>query len=121
MDKIRIVGLKVFAHVGVPAAERLKRQRVLVDLELELDLRKAGREDRVSATVDYAAVASSVKRHIERKSFRLVEAMAEESAKLVLDRFHPRAVWVRIRKFSVPSAESVGVELNRRLGRSRKR
>ena len=113
MDAVLIKGLVCRAHVGVPAPERRKRQKVLLDLELGLDLRKAGQSDRVDQTVDYAAVAREVKGLVEGRPFVLVEAMAESVAGLVLGRFPIKEVTVRVRKFSVPGTRSVGVEIQR--------
>jgi len=112
-DRILIKGLRCSAHVGVPESERRRRQRVLLDLELALDLRKAGRSDRVKHTVDYAAVAREVKKLMEGRPFILVEAMAELVAGLILKRFRVKGVTVRIRKFSVSGTKSVGVEIVR--------
>ena len=118
-DKVLIKGLACRARVGVPEWERRKRQKILLDLELRLDLRKAGRNDRVDQTVDYAAVAREVKALVEGRPFVLVEAMAESAAGLVLKRFHVKEVTVRVRKFSVPGTRSVGVLVTR--GRSRRK
>ena len=119
MDSILIKGLHCRAHVGVPLQERRRLQEVRIDLELGLDLRPAGRADRVEKTLDYAAVAEEVKGIVRVRSFRLVEAMAEAIAGRVLEKFKPGTVRVRIRKFSVPGADSVGVQITR--GRSRRK
>ena len=122
MDRILIESLVCRAHVGVPLAERRRRQKLVIDLELEGDLREAGRTDQVKATIDYAAAARRVKEIVEEGSFRLVEAAAEQAAGVLLSEFKPTSVRVRIRKFSVRGAASVGVEIRRsRPGRSRKR
>ena len=113
MDSILIKGLRCRAHVGVPLQERRRLQEVRINLELGMDLRRAGREDRVEATVDYAAVAQEVKGIVRVGSFRLVEALAERIAGRILNKFRPVFVKVRIRKFSVPGADSVGVEITR--------
>jgi len=113
VDKVRIKGLVCRAHVGVPEAERHKRQKILLDIELGLDLRKAGRSDRVEHTVDYAAVAREVKEWVEGRPFVLVEAIAESAAGRVLGRFKVKQVMVRVRKFSVPGTENVSVEITR--------
>ncbi len=101
------------AHVGVPIQERRRRQRVVLDLDLGLSLRAAGRSDRVESTVDYAQVVREAKGLVESGSFRLVEAMAEAVATQVLSRFRADRIRVRVRKFSVPGTDSVGVELVR--------
>ncbi|MBI1953460.1 MAG: dihydroneopterin aldolase [Candidatus Omnitrophica bacterium] len=114
MDKVLIEGLRCLAHVGVGEAERRKRQKILVDLEMELDLKRAGRSDEVKATVDYLAAANETRGIIRRRSFKLAEALAEAVAQGLLKRFQPRQVRVRVRKFSVPGAASVGVVIHRR-------
>ncbi len=113
MDWVLIEGLFCRCHIGVSAAERSKRQRILIDLELGMNLKVAGRQDRVQNTVDYAAVAREVKYFVESHSFHLVEAMAQGTADLILKRFGPHQVRVRIRKFSVAGTESVGAEITR--------
>jgi len=121
LDKVLIDSLICQAHVGVPLKERNRRQRVLIDLELLLNLKPAGRTDRVDQTIDYAAVAELVKDVVEGRSFRLVEAMAEAVAQRVVHRFKPAQVVVRIRKFSVPGVGSVGVEIIRGKLRTKQR
>ena len=118
MDWVIVEELECHAHVGVPEEERKRRQKLLVDLELGLDLRKAGKHDRVEDTVDYAAAAREVRRFIEAGSFKLVEAVAEGAAALLLERFSIKEARVRVRKFSVPGARSVGVSLSRGTKRS---
>lgn len=113
MDTVFIQGLEVQACVGVPDEERAHPQRVLMDLKLELDLKEAGKQDWVEATVDYAAVAEGVKRLVEGRSFRLVEAIAESVAELLISRFNVARVSVKVRKFSVSGTKSVGVQLVR--------
>lgn len=113
MDAVFIQGLEVQAHLGVSDEERSRLQRVLIDLQLGLDLKEAASCDRVEATVDYAALAQEVKRLVEGRPFQLVEAMAESVANLILHRFAVAEVNVKIRKFSVPGAESIGVQLVR--------
>ena len=121
MDKIIIDSLVCRARVGVPEWERRRRQRVLIDLEFGLDLTVAGRSDRVEKTIDYAAAAMQAKRVAEGRPFQLVEAMAQAVAGELMRKFQPQELRVRIRKFSVPGARSVGVEIIRRGkgGRSR--
>lgn len=119
-DRILVEGLRLKAHVGVTAKERRRRQPVEIDCEVALALQRAGRRDEVSATIDYAALTQAARQLVQGRRFRLVEAMAEALADRLLKEFKPRQVRVRIRKFSVPGAKSVGVEITR-AGTSRKR
>ena len=123
MDKVLLEGLLCMAHVGVPQIERERRQKILMDVELHLDLQKAGRADRMDQTVDYAAVAAGVQRRVESVSFHLVEALTESAAEWILENFPVRAVRLKVRKFSVSGTVSVGVEIvrSKKRGKSRTR
>ncbi len=114
MDFVCIEGLECQVYVGVPLAERRKRQKIHIDMALGLHLSQAGKKDDVKETVDYAAVAAHVKEFVESKSFRLVEAIAEKTARLILNGFAVDEVRIRVKKYSVPGAKSVGVEIIRR-------
>ena len=107
MDKVLIEGLSCQARIGVPPEERQRKQKLLVDIELGLDLKNAGRSDSFRHTVDYAAVAQLVQQLAESKEFQLVEALAESAAEGILQKFEVEEVRIRVRKFSVPGAESV--------------
>ncbi len=114
VDRIVIEGLRCFAHVGVPEAERRYRQRLLLDITLVTPLAKAGRSDDFKDTVDYAKAAMLAKRIAEERPYKLVEAIAERLATALLKSFPSvESVSIRIRKFSIPQAASVGVEIAR--------
>ncbi len=113
-DRVIIEGLRCFAHVGVPEAERRYRQRLLLDITLELPLARAGKRDDMRATVDYAAAVALAKRLTEERPYKLVEAIAERLATALLRAFPTvSSVSIRLRKFSIPQAGSVGVEITR--------
>jgi dihydropteroate synthase len=76
-DRIALEGLRCLARVGVSDDERRHPQEVVVDLELRLDLRRAGVEDRLELTVDYAAVATRIRELLEAEPAALLEALAE--------------------------------------------
>ena len=113
MDKVVIEGLVCQARVGVPEQERAQPQKLLLDLELGLNLTQAGQDDRVEGTIDYAAVCAEVKKLVEGRPFKLVEAVAQRVAQLVLEKFLAEEVKVHVRKFSVPGTTSVGVAIVR--------
>lgn len=114
-DRILIAGLSARCILGVRAEERRKRRPVEVDLTLETRLRRAGRSDRLGDAVDYAAVSAAVLRAVEGSRFLLLERLAEEVARTVLDGF-PRvaAVGVTVRKpGAVPRARTIAVSIRR--------
>jgi dihydroneopterin aldolase len=86
MDKIIINGARFQAHVGVSEEERRRMQAIVVDLQALVDTRAAGHDDDPDATVNYVEVHEAIKRTIAARSFRLIEAIAEEIAAEVLRR-----------------------------------
>lgn len=101
MDRIVIPDFRISCHVGVPSEERDAAQDVLIDLELELDLSRAGKADDISLTVDYDAVCETVAQTVTRRPRKLIETIAEEVAQVLLAHYPVRVVKVKVRK---PSA-----------------
>lgn len=105
---IRLQGIRVEACHGVLAEEHTRPQPFLVDLDLELDLSVAARSDELAATVDYARAAAAVVAVLEGPHRDLIESLAGEIARRVLQA-HPtvRGGVVEVHKPQAP----VGVAL----------
>jgi dihydroneopterin aldolase len=118
MDRIVVPGLPLRARVGVEDAERAAEQEIVVEVELGLDLGPAGRSDDLAHTVDYDTVCDVVARAVGARAFRLVEAVAEESARALLAAFgEVTEVRVQVRKPGALRARGVpyaAVEVTRR-------
>ncbi len=113
-DKIIIRDLLVRGIIGLNDWEREKRQDILVNLELRLDLRSAAESDRVEDSLNYRSLAKAVIRHVESSSHFLVEALAGEIARIAIVEFGAREVSVRVEKpGALRFAKSVGVEVTR--------
>jgi len=84
LDSLRIDGLEVACVVGVYPHERHSSQPLRVSLELFLDTREAAQTERVSRTVDYAAVAAQVVFLLRSARFRLLETAAHTLARFLL-------------------------------------
>jgi dihydroneopterin aldolase len=106
-DRIVLTAMHFEGHHGVGDAERATTQPIEVDVELALDLAPAGRGDDLTRTVDYRWVIGLVREIVERRSFQLIEAMAEAIAELVLERTVVQSVTVRVRKLRVPVEERI--------------
>jgi len=116
-DKILIRDLLVRAIIGVNEDERHRPQDVLINVTLEVDVRRAGITDDLGDTADYAALAKRIVHLAESSAFYLVERLATEIARLALDDAHVEAVMVRVEKpRALRYGRSVGVEIHRRRG-----
>jgi len=117
MDKITLHGIQFYGYHGVTPEETVLGTRFSVDVELYLDLRRAGRTDDISNTVDYTQVFDLVVELGTKRRFKLIESIAELIAAEVLRRFPPvKEVVVRVKKLSPPIPgilEGVSVEIKR--------
>jgi 7,8-dihydroneopterin aldolase/epimerase/oxygenase len=118
-DRIRLEGMIFYGLHGVDPAEKALGQRFVVDLEVERDLRRPGRTDEVTDTVNYAQLYRIARAVLEGPSKNLIEAVAEEIARRVAETCAGvDAVRVRVRKPEVPIKGSIlgaaTVEIERR-------
>ncbi|MFN3974875.1 MAG: dihydroneopterin aldolase [Dehalococcoidia bacterium] len=102
-DCILLEGMAFYAFHGASDEERRLGGRYLVDLEARLPLDKPGASDRLEDTVDYSALYRVVREVMLGPPHTLVEALAEEIARQVLERFpQVEAVRVVVRKAPPP-------------------
>lgn len=84
MDTLYVNDIRAYGYTGAIPAENVLGQWFRVDLVLYLDLAKAGSTDTLADTYNYAAAIQLVQQLIQQKPFKLVEAIASEIAKAVL-------------------------------------
>lgn len=101
-DQIVLKGVTARGHHGVLDAEKRDGQTFVVDVHLSLDLSRAGQTDDLSATVNYAEVASIIVARITGPAFDLIERLAEVIADDVLGFGLVDAVEVVVHKPEAP-------------------
>jgi dihydroneopterin aldolase/2-amino-4-hydroxy-6-hydroxymethyldihydropteridine diphosphokinase len=84
LDEIRIRGLDVFACHGVFPEENKLGQHFIVNADLRLSVRRAGREDDLDQSVHYGEVCQCIDRELREHTWKLLEAAAEHTARQVL-------------------------------------
>ena len=114
MDRIFVTALATEAVIGIYDWEREVRQKLEVDLEMWMDLSAAGRSDAIEDTLNYKSVAKRVLAFVEASSFRLVEALASEIARIVVEEFKVARVRVTVHKpGAIRHSRDVGVVVER--------
>jgi 7,8-dihydroneopterin aldolase/epimerase/oxygenase len=103
---VELRGLEVFGHHGVEEEEKRVGQLFLFDVQLEVGDR--GASDRLAEAVDYTQVASAIRELSGRQRFDLLEALAGRTADLLMERFSPESLRVRVRK---PQVEPAGLRV----------
>ncbi|MGM7912162.1 bifunctional dihydroneopterin aldolase/7,8-dihydroneopterin epimerase [Yersinia enterocolitica] len=114
MDIVFIEELSVITTIGVYDWEQTIQQKLVFDIEMGWDNRKAAASDDVNDCLSYADISDAVIKHVEMQRFALVERVAEEIADLLLQRFN--SPWVRIKVSkpgAVAQARNVGVVIER--------
>jgi len=101
-DRIVLQGIAARGFHGVRDFEKADGQDFVVDVTLELDLRRAGRSDLLAHTVDYAEVAADTVALITGPSLDLIERLADQIAAAALRRPLVQAVEVTVHKPQAP-------------------
>jgi dihydroneopterin aldolase len=113
-DTIFLHDMRIETVVGIWDWERKIRQTVSIDLEMGADIRRAAETDSIEDTLNYKQVAKRVQEFVANSEFRLVETMAENIAKLVLEEFETPWIGVKINKpGAIRGARDVGVSIRR--------
>jgi dihydroneopterin aldolase len=114
VDRIFITALTAEAVIGIYDWERKIKQRLEIDLEVWKDLRAAAGSEAIADTLNYKAVAKRVLAFVEASRFRLVEALAGEIARIVLEEFNVARVRVTVHKpGAIRHSRDVGVVIER--------
>ena len=115
MDTIFVSGLTTECIIGIWDWERRVRQKVVVDIEMAADIRRAARTDSIEDTLDYKKVSKRLLQFIGESQFQLVETLTERIAELVIREFD--VAWVRVRlnkQGAIRGSRDVGIQIERR-------
>ncbi len=113
-QRIFIRDLQLPCRIGLTKAERRNRQRLAINLDMEVEPRRVGK-DRISEVVDYTDIVAEVRRISLESEFRLLESLAEQLAQACFVHRRILVVRVRVEKLDLVSeAAGVGIEIERR-------
>jgi 7,8-dihydroneopterin aldolase/epimerase/oxygenase len=107
---LHVEGVGLQCTIGVTEKERRAKQRIVINLQLEMDFGEVGRSDSIDDTVDYRVVTRRTIEVAEKSSFRLIETLADHLCRTILAEF-PRIHGVRLEVWkpgALTAAKSVG-------------
>ena len=115
MDKIFIRDLAVMTVVGTRPDEQLAPRPLTVNVVMAVPLQEAGTADDLFKSVNYQEAAELLLALGREKRFLLIEAFAEQSAALLLEKFQLlQSVTITVDKpHAIGAAASVTVEITR--------
>ena len=105
MGKVSVENLQVSAIIGTLEHEKIHRQGLRLDVEFEYDSTRAAADDDLFASVDYSAVERTIVETVENSRRSLLEALAADIGRCVLDFNGVKYVKVTIAK---PAASAFG-------------
>jgi dihydroneopterin aldolase len=111
---IEIVGLSLYTHHGVTAAEREIGQRLVLDVRFDVGEVDALVTDRVEDTVDYGEVCHEIALVAQQRSYKTLERLCAVIADRLAAKFGAESVTVKAAKPEPPIAlpvEEVSVEV----------
>jgi len=113
-DRVFLRELAVECIIGFLDWERLVKQTVYLDIEAPIDCRRAALNDEVAQTLDYKRLSKVVCAFVGASEFKLVETLADRTARLILEEFD--LPWVRVtlnKRGAIRAARDVGVSIER--------
>ncbi|ATG88874.1 dihydroneopterin aldolase [Methylomonas koyamae] len=114
MDIIFLGGLEIDTVIGIYDWERKIKQKVILDIEMGCDIRKAAASDDIAHALDYKTVSDRVVDFVECSEFHLVETLIEEVSNILLGEF--KIPWIKItlnKKGAISRARDVGIIIER--------
>jgi len=115
MDVIFLSGLTTECIIGIWDWERRVKQKIVIDLEMGADIRRAAGTDAIEDTLDYKRVAKRLLAFVGESQFQLVETLTERIAQIVVTEFD--VPWVRVRlnkQGAIRGSRDVGILIERR-------
>ena len=114
MDIVFINDLRIDTVIGVYDWERKIRQTISLDIEMASDFARAAVSDDIDDALSYKDVAKRLIEFVEGAEYELVEALAENLCRIIIDEFS--VPWVRLtlhKPGAVRGSKSVGVRIER--------
>ncbi len=115
-DRVFLEGIKFHGFHGLTRMERQIGVRLSVDVSIETDLEKSGRNDRFRDTVDYRVIHERVIEVGRGSSHKLLESFAVAVLDKLFAEFDAERITLTVRKETPVLdgiVDSVGVELTR--------
>jgi dihydroneopterin aldolase len=113
MAKITIVDLEVHYCIGLTDQERANPQKLLLTVEMNLDLSAAALTDRIEKTINYQRVVDDLLQFGHGRNWRLLERLVSNIADHVVTEYEPDSVFVEAKKFVITQARHVAVSMTR--------
>lgn len=112
-DLIHLMNIRAWGRHGVSELEREKPQVLLIDVQIDLDLRSASSSDSLADTVDYSFIHKRIVQTVESSSFKLLEALCAQIIAQLFEDKRILAAEVKVAKPEKLSGATPSITLRR--------
>ena len=113
-DKIYIRDLTLKCIIGIFERERKIKQKVIINIAIFADLKKACKTDNINETVDYKLIKKNIILMVKKSNYFLIEKLADEIAGICLENKKVESVMVTVDKpGALRFARSVAIQIVR--------
>ena len=109
---LSLVDLKLSCHLGVPEAERHKKQTVLCTIIFPVPaMARASAGDDLKKTVNYHSLSKILQLEARRTPRKLLERLATDLARVALRHFRIPWIELELKKFILPQTRHVSLRV----------
>ncbi|OGQ08595.1 MAG: dihydroneopterin aldolase [Deltaproteobacteria bacterium RIFCSPLOWO2_12_FULL_40_28] len=95
--------------------EKNIKQKLLIEIEIPIDAKKAAKSDHLKDTIDYDAVDSIIRGVLSLKHYHLIESIAHAVADTLLQSFPIQEIKVMVDKpLAIRHAKKISVSIHRK-------
>jgi dihydroneopterin aldolase len=98
-DQITLAGIKLNPHIGTTPEERENSQECRADLTIWGDFAGAAAMDSIDCSIDYCQVLAAVQQTAGLREYNLLETLAYETVRRVLQDFPISRARIKLRKW----------------------
>ena len=98
--------------IGIHKHEKIKKQKIIFNITLEINQNSIPNEKDIKSIVDYEKITNKLESLTKSKKYNFLESLAEDSFKEIFDDKRINSVTIKIEKpEAIKNAGSVGIEI----------
>ena len=98
--------------IGIHKHEKIKKQKILFNIVIDVNQNTLPDEKDLTSVVDYEKITNKLSKLTKSKSYNFLESLAEDSFKEIFEDKRINSVKIRIEKpEAIKNSKSVGVEI----------
>ena len=113
--KILINDLTLLMSIGIHDFEKIKKQEVKFNINIDIDPLLAPIENKLNSIVNYEMVVKDVTRLTKNKHYELLETLAEDIFFILFKNINIKKIKLKIEKTQIiKNTSSVGIEITKK-------